>query len=240
MLKWQESHGFRDTLGPEGQFERAQMLSTRAVASWERCALPVCPAFAVVLARHATSRSLGASSSRRVSTTGALLRSPTAWLDSRILITLRFRPAWRLRWRNLVSRVRPARIRAPGRSDRRQHLRLTLRSLPERQVGSRYAARRPRGLDLAMSLSATSGWPSGQVFEALIKTRGLVLDEMAARRRASSDSSRPDVAPLWTALTAARQRLANLVVRGPNDQQPQQYVTLVENARREKELAERA
>ena len=45
---------------------------------------------------------------------------------------------------------------------------------------------------------------------------------------------------MWKALTSARQRLANIVVRGPSDQQQEQYLELVEDARREKEIAERA
>ena len=72
-----------------------------------------------------------------------------------------------------------------------------------------------------MSLSAADPDATTRVFDGLIKNRALVLDEMAARRRVSSDASRPDLAPLWVALTSARQRLANLVVRGPSDSRPQ-------------------
>jgi CHAT domain-containing protein/tetratricopeptide (TPR) repeat protein len=119
----------------------------------------------------------------------------------------------------------------------RQHIRLTLRYLPERQSLS-YAATRPKGVDLAMSLSADR--PDSRVFDAVIKGRALVLDEMAARRRVRTEAAHPELAPLWAALTSARQRLANLVVRGPGDQRPQQYLALVEDARQEKELAERS
>jgi CHAT domain-containing protein len=121
----------------------------------------------------------------------------------------------------------------------RGHLSMTLRYLPERQSLS-YAARRPKSLDLALSLSGVEAKPPNSVFDALIRGRALVLDEMAARHRVSADASRADVALLWAALASARQRLANLVVRGPSDSQPHQYVMLVEDARREKELAERA
>jgi CHAT domain-containing protein len=228
-----------DTLESEGYNERAQMLSTRAVGIFERSPTRDVPAFAVVLARHASIQIARGEFELAVQYYGRALeitgrvfgQSHPDYADVQAGLALAL-----ARSGESSPAVESAlRAEATGR----QHLRLTLRSLPERQ-SLEYAARRPKGLDLAMSLSATSGWPSGQVFEALIKTRGLVLDEMAARRRASTDSSRPDLAPLWTALTAARQRLANLVVRGPNDQQPQQYVTLVENARQEKELAERA
>jgi CHAT domain-containing protein len=121
----------------------------------------------------------------------------------------------------------------------RAHATLTVRYLPERQSLS-YAAKRPRALDLALSLADPDHQADRRVLDALVRSRALVLDEMAARRRVSTDAARPEVAPLWAALASSRQRLANLVVRGPSDRQPQQYVALVEEARREKELAERA
>ncbi len=120
----------------------------------------------------------------------------------------------------------------------REHLRLMLRNLPERQSLT-YAATRPKGLDLAMSLAGTDSGAVGRMFDALVRSRALVLDEMAARHRLRMDAS-GEVAPLWLALTSARQRLANLVVRGPTDQRPEQYLHLVEDARREKERAETA
>ena len=120
----------------------------------------------------------------------------------------------------------------------RQHLRITLRSLPERQSLT-YAATRPKGLDLAMSLSGDDDRAVSRVFDALVRSRALVLDEMAARQRLRTEAS-GDLAPFWASLTSARQRLANLVVRGPTDQRPEQYLQLVEDARREKERAETA
>jgi CHAT domain-containing protein/tetratricopeptide (TPR) repeat protein len=120
----------------------------------------------------------------------------------------------------------------------RQHLRTTLRALSERQSLT-YAATRPKGLDLAISLAGPDKDTITRVFDALVRSRALVLDEMAARHRLRTDAS-GDLAPLWTSLTSARQRLANLVVRGPSDQRPEQYLKLVEDARRAKERAETA
>jgi CHAT domain-containing protein/Tfp pilus assembly protein PilF len=120
----------------------------------------------------------------------------------------------------------------------RGHLRLILRYLPEREALA-YAAKRPKGLDLALSVSATDPRATTLLLDASIRGRALTLDEMAARRHQGSDASRPEVAPLWKALTSARQRLANVVVRGPSDQQQERYLALVEEARREKEIAER-
>jgi CHAT domain-containing protein len=77
------------------------------------------------------------------------------------------------------------------------------------------------------------------LLDALIRRRALIFDEIAGRRQALSNAG-GQLAPLWTNLGTARQRLANLIIRGPNDQRPGQYATLVEDARREKEAAERA
>ena len=119
----------------------------------------------------------------------------------------------------------------------RRHLSLMLSSLPERQ-GLNYALKRPEGLSLALSLIPGA---DGQAFvlDALIRGRSLVLDEMASRHRALGDSRASSLAPLWTALTSARQRLANLTIQGPG-RQPDQYAGLVEDAQKEKEQAEQA
>jgi CHAT domain-containing protein/tetratricopeptide (TPR) repeat protein len=121
----------------------------------------------------------------------------------------------------------------------RSHVNVTLRYLPERQSLS-YAAKRPRSLDLALSLTGVDAEPRTRVFDALIRGRALVLDEMATRRRVGPEESREDVAPLRAVLAASQQRLANLVVRGPGAGRPEQFTALVDAARREKELAERA
>ena len=90
-----------------------------------------------------------------------------------------------------------------------------LRHLPERQ-GLEYAAKRPKGLDFALSLFASTLDTSdaNQIFDEVVHSRGLVLDEMADRRHVAADAARPELAPLWTALVSARQRFANLVISG--------------------------
>ena len=63
----------------------------------------------------------------------------------------------------------------------RDHLRFTIRYLPERQAMA-YAARRPRGLDLALSVVASGHTDkSAAVFDTVIRSRGVILDELAAR-----------------------------------------------------------
>ncbi len=119
----------------------------------------------------------------------------------------------------------------------RQHLSLTLGSLPERQALD-YAAKRPQGLGLALSLVTADS--SASVLDAVVRGRSLVLDEMAIRRHAVNDEAGGPAASLWTALRQARQRLANLVIRGPGSLRPEQYTALISQAQQEKEDAERA
>ena len=118
----------------------------------------------------------------------------------------------------------------------REHLLFTVRYLPERQAMT-YAAKRPRGLDLALTIAGGSVSDPGAVFDAVIRSRGVILDEFAAARRRAATSSQPEVAALMTAATTARQRFANLVVRSL--QEPVSRV-LLEEARKQKDDAERA
>ena len=120
----------------------------------------------------------------------------------------------------------------------RSHLHLMLGSLPEREALD-YAAKRPKGLDLALSLMPRTGF-GASVLDSFIRSRALVLDEIAARGRARSDERAGTLAPLWTTLTLARQRLANLVISGPAGLRSNQYVSLLEEMQRGKEQAERA
>lgn len=118
----------------------------------------------------------------------------------------------------------------------RDHLRLTTSSLPERQALN-YAAARPHGLDTALATLANGG--SGTpTLDALVRSRALVLDEIAARQHILEGAAGEAVAPLLARLNLARQRLANLAVRGPEGLPAAQYASLIDGARREKEAAE--
>ena len=121
----------------------------------------------------------------------------------------------------------------------REHLRLMLRSLPERQALN-YASVRPRGVDLMLSLVGVTPGAEREAIDAVIRSRALVLDEVAARRRgltARTASGGEDA--LAVALTSAQKRLGNLVVKGPGSMPLAQYDQLVEAARRDSEQAER-
>lgn len=121
----------------------------------------------------------------------------------------------------------------------RDHLQLVVRTLPERQALS-YASVRTTGLDPALSLAVRSADAAlrVQVLDALVRSRAVVLDELGARRHSVLASQDPEVARLDAALTRARTRYANLVVRGAGGMSPENYRQLVAGARRDKEAAE--
>jgi CHAT domain-containing protein/tetratricopeptide (TPR) repeat protein len=120
----------------------------------------------------------------------------------------------------------------------REHLQFTVRYLPERGAMA-YAMKRPKGLDLALSIVAAghSSEPSS-VAEAVIQSRGVILDELAARARSTAGSD-PELASLNATLVAARQRFANLMLRSVQDGDSVRR-ELLDAARQQKEDAERA
>ncbi len=123
----------------------------------------------------------------------------------------------------------------------RNHLRLTVRALPERPA-LRYAAVRQSGLDLALSVAVQGRdrASAGQVWDALIRSRALITDEVAARLRAVRETDRPETRTKYADLAAARQRLANLTIRGAAQDTQEHFRAVLEGARKEKERAEQA
>ncbi len=123
----------------------------------------------------------------------------------------------------------------------RQHLRLISRELPERQA-LRYASTRPSGLYLELELASRgsdaawtrTGW------DDLIRSRALVLDEMAARHRSALAAEDSAVQDLRTTLASERAKEAALLVRGLEGQDPTSYRRLLEEIRERKERLERA
>lgn len=125
----------------------------------------------------------------------------------------------------------------------RQHVRLTVRALGERQA-LLYARTRATALDLALGLLAEDPAGTGvwreKVLNSLVQSRALVLDEMALRRRIVASTEDAETTRLSRELTAARERLARVVVRGPEAETPDRYQLLLDQTRREKEHAEEA
>jgi len=124
----------------------------------------------------------------------------------------------------------------------REHLRLIGRALPEREA-LMYAEMRPVGLDVALTLLARGesrpAASSAVVWDAVVRSRAVVLDEMASRHRTVGAADQPDVGRLIKELTLKREQLARLVVRGPGGSGGQYRVEL-ERARDERDNAERA
>jgi CHAT domain-containing protein/tetratricopeptide (TPR) repeat protein len=122
----------------------------------------------------------------------------------------------------------------------RDYVRVTTRYLAERQALF-FAAHRPLALDIA--LDALRRDPSSsntlRVLNAVIRSRSLVLDELATRQRTISERRTPALDAATKALVEARQRLANLVVQGPDINHATMYLPLVIQARQDKEQAER-
>jgi CHAT domain-containing protein/tetratricopeptide (TPR) repeat protein len=120
------------------------------------------------------------------------------------------------------------------------HLRVSVRTLSERQALA-YEGIRASGLDLALSLAAGATTPvaRSQVFDAVIHSRALVFDELAARHRSAYGSGDPEVKQLVDQLSSARAQLATLVFRGAGDLTPDAYRKLLDDVRANKEKAER-
>jgi CHAT domain-containing protein/tetratricopeptide (TPR) repeat protein len=128
------------------------------------------------------------------------------------------------------------RVEALGRAS----LTLTSRSLPERQA-LRFAAKRPGGLDLVLTLAAgplRGTTAAARAWDALIRSRALVLDEMASRHHAVVASSDSATMRLNDSLRIARERLAGLMVREPGDDL-KSYRRLLDETGHEQERLER-
>ena len=133
-------------------------------------------------------------------------------------------------------------IALQGEEVSREHLRLTCRSMPERAALA-YAASRPAGGRLAVSILKNVSNPTPgtivRVWDSLIRSRTLVLDEMAMRMHMAVESGDPDTKRLMDDLATARRRLANIIVSGPGDMSGSQYREVLDRARDADESAER-
>jgi CHAT domain-containing protein/tetratricopeptide (TPR) repeat protein len=124
----------------------------------------------------------------------------------------------------------------------RDHLAATGVVLPEHEA-LMYAAARPVGLDVALTIVARAGemaqaWRS-RVWDALVRSRAAVLDEMARRQRSLHARNEPEVARLLDDLAARRDGLAKLVARGPGSDRAE-YRAAIAHAREARDRSERA
>lgn len=225
-----------------GNYAAAAAHYERVVANWEREWNPDHPRVAIGLAGHARAlRALGRSRAAQ----HLLERALSIWsatLDpGHPYIAAAFEELAATHFMTGdAQRCLENALRAEERS--REHLQLTSRSLAERQA-LHYSSVRISGLDLALTLSAAGRLDTKgrrEALDAVIRSRALVLDEMASRHRALAAAEDPDVAALAGRLAAARTRLANLVVRPAPDVNLDRHRELVKAARLEKEQAEQA
>jgi CHAT domain-containing protein/Tfp pilus assembly protein PilF len=118
---------------------------------------------------------------------------------------------------------------------------IAIRTMPEREallyVGAKASGRRASGLNTLLSLAA-AGAPGGPALNALIRSRAVVFDEIAARQRAAAGGD-PETAKLARNLATARAELARLVVSGPKGVTAEQYGAAVDRANEGKRAAER-
>jgi CHAT domain-containing protein len=113
------------------------------------------------------------------------------------------------------------------------HVRLTARRLPEREALA-YASLMNDNLDLALAILAAHPDAGSDTvvaaWNALIRARALVLDEMGARHRALTASADPEIQGLVEDLRSAQQRAANLLVRGPGEVAATRHASLLADA----------
>ncbi|PYS96425.1 MAG: hypothetical protein DMF50_04610 [Acidobacteria bacterium] len=147
----------------------------------------------------------------------------------------------------MLSGDRAAALESALRSEAiaRKQFRATARGLSEREALN-YERIRSSGLDVALSaLVATPGAEraagmAAQIWDELVRSRGMVLDEMALRHRTATSGEHSRAAAPARELEQARNRLARVVVEGPEGADPGEYAARLVRAREEKESAERA
>ncbi len=120
----------------------------------------------------------------------------------------------------------------------RRHLVLTARGLAEDEaIGFDQYTRNRLDLLLAFALR----WPqyTTEVWDALVRSRGLVLNELVGRRRVAG-SDDPEISALVDELTAAAERAAKLSIRGVGNASPEVYRENLATAQAEVERLERS
>jgi len=123
----------------------------------------------------------------------------------------------------------------------REHLRLTARRIPEREA-LRYAEILQGARELALSLAAAGRLERPDqvrtAWNVLLRSRAVVLEEIAEQRRRLRAAHDPTLAALDSALAATSERMARVMLNGPG-KQPERYAARLDSARRERERVER-
>lgn len=222
------------TLMQLGRPARAHTLVTRSLRIWAQLGTPDAP-------EYATALSIGAEleANRGKYTEARDYYQRAMAIRAKVYSTgspnyADAQAGYALATANLGDRTSALKNAVDAEQTSRNHLRTVLRSLPERQ-SLNYAAVRPKGLNLILSLTLSSSERADVAMDSVVRSRAIVLDEMATRRH-TQESATDD--PLRNAFITAQQRLANLLVRGPGQLSAAQYVVALDDARAESEHAE--
>ncbi|HET6373554.1 MAG TPA: CHAT domain-containing tetratricopeptide repeat protein [Candidatus Polarisedimenticolia bacterium] len=127
----------------------------------------------------------------------------------------------------------------------RRHFQEVARSLTEREAFG-YAANLASGMNLALSVFSRGSHAilepgaASRLADAAIRTRALVLDEVAARHRATLATQDQATQALLKTLDTARSRIARLLMVEEDSGGSADYRKRLEAARTKKEQAERA
>jgi CHAT domain-containing protein/Tfp pilus assembly protein PilF len=246
-----EVNNLGDLSRKAGDADAARAHFERALAIWEKALGPDHPLVAVALDNLAdVRRDAGDFSEARLLYERAIaIRERTFGTESPLVARTLGDLAILLARSGDARGARDAAVRAEALG--REHLRLTVRTLPERQA-LRFASVRASGLDVLLTLSAASAGAAdvasaagdaetaALAWDAEVRSRALVLNAIASRHRALSEQSESGAAPLAETYFAAQQRRANLLVRRPGDEDPDRLRAILDDARREEEAAERA
>jgi CHAT domain-containing protein/tetratricopeptide (TPR) repeat protein len=147
-----------------------------------------------------------------------------------------------LRWRSGAPPVEVLGLALRAEGIAREQFRRTAGSLSEAEA-LRYEAIRATGLDTALTALTAKSAPAdapASVLDQIVRSRALVLDEIARRHRSIVHGADPETNALAGALEAARNRLARLIVAGPDPKRPELYAERLRKAQSQRELAERA
>lgn len=130
-----------------------------------------------------------------------------------------------------------------GEKQALKQFRATYRSLAEMDA-LRFSAFRGNGIPLMITALGMETTPSdtaiAAAWDAVVRSRGILLEEIAARRRLIHDQNDPELAALARNALEARSRLAALYLRGPEGQDPERFQARLDAASRQKEEAETA
>lgn len=202
-------------LAQMGRLREARDLAARSVANRERALSPDHPALGWSLATLGRCLWLGGETARAQT---VLLRALTILGPGRgevhpIYLAARYDLACVRRLRGATDVALDLALTVER--GRRESVRATMSGLPER-LALIYASRWPNGLDLAVDIASTGAAATpavASVWEDLLKSRALVLDEMAWRRRTVAASGATAADSLQQALAAATRELAGALVR---------------------------